>query len=479
MKLVRCWLTFRKIPGPSDPALPLVGHALLFRGGPVALYRELYRVVSEIRDKGYQLGLIWLCTIPMLVINGPDSAEVILRSSHHLEKSTLYDFLRPWLKTGLLTSHGDKWKSRRRLLTPTFHFEILHDFLEVMNEQSKIFLRKIDLHAKKNDIFDIVKPVTLCTLDIICETAMGQSVNAMGEDDSEYVKALCRTTTLMQHRMWTPWLWWDTFYNAIDQGRESARHLATLHGFTQKVIADRVERNKDHQKYETKKKRKAFLDMLLNAYEDKQLTLDGISEEVDTFMFEGHDTTSAALAWTFYMIGHHKEVQAKLHQEVDNIFKNKANDSITMEDVKNLDYLELVIKESMRLFPSVPIIGRKISQECMIDGHRIPVGTEVLLFTQVMHHDPKYWTDPDRFDPQRFTADSSEGRHPFCYIPFSAGPRNCIGQRFAMMEEKVILAHFLRKYNITSCQPMGEVQLIGDSILRPANGIQIKISNRI
>lgn len=123
MKLVRSWLTFRKIPGPNDRPLPLLGHALLFRGGPVKLYKEVFRLASDMRDNGNQLGLLWLCTMPMLVIIGPDSAEDILRRSQHLEKSKLYDFFHPWLKTGLLTSYGDKWKSRRKLLTPTFHFE--------------------------------------------------------------------------------------------------------------------------------------------------------------------------------------------------------------------------------------------------------------------------------------------------------------------------------------------------------------------
>lgn len=123
VRLVRSWLAFRKIPGPNEPALPLLGHALLLRGGPVRLYKELYRLASDIRDKGHQLGLIWLSTVPILVINGPDSAEVVLRRSQHIEKSMLYDFLHPWLRGGLVTSRGDKWKSRRRLLTPTFHFE--------------------------------------------------------------------------------------------------------------------------------------------------------------------------------------------------------------------------------------------------------------------------------------------------------------------------------------------------------------------
>jgi len=136
--------------------------------------------------------VIWLGPVPLVIAVHPETADVILRSSKHMEKSFVYRFLHPWLGTGLLTSSGDKWKVRRRLITPSFHFSILQDFLDVMNEQAKVMVEQIEKSLKTRNEIDLAKKITLCALDIICETAMGQTVNAQENEDSDYVKGLYR-----------------------------------------------------------------------------------------------------------------------------------------------------------------------------------------------------------------------------------------------------------------------------------------------
>lgn len=229
-----------------------------------------------------------------------------------------------------------------------------------------------------------------------------------------------------------------------------------------------------------KGKRLAFLDLLLESTgeDGNALTDADIREEVDTFMFEGHDTTAAAIAWTLHLLGDNPEAQKKAQEEVDRVV---SGDSPTFEELSELTYLDMVAKESLRLYPSVPGIGREVTEEgTTIDGKPFPVGAMVLVLIWCIHRDPEVWPEPEKFDPERFTVENSKGRHPYAHVPFSAGPRNCIGQRFAKMEEKVTLAAILKRFNIASTMEttMEGLKPEPELILRPRDGIKIKLTPR-
>ncbi|NXO69306.1 CP4V2 protein, partial [Phainopepla nitens] len=485
MEYWRRWRMMDSIPGIS-PCYPVLGNAPLLERNGEDFFKQLQHYAEEFRS--WPLFKLWIGPVPVLVLYHPDSVEVILSSSKHIEKSYLYKFLHPWLGTGLLTSTGDKWRSRRKMITPTFHFAILNDFLEVMNEQGNILVKKLENHVDKEP-FNVFMDITLCALDIICETAMGRNVGAQKNRDSDYVSAIYRMGDLIQRRQMSPWLWPDFLYILFKEGREHKRNLSILHNFTDTVIAEKAEElksteqkkhdNDGHCEESGSKKRKAFLDMLLNATDDegKKLSYRDIREEVDTFMFEGHDTTAAAINWVLYLVGHNPEVQKKIHKELDEVFENTER-SVTTDDLKSLRYLECVVKEALRLFPSVPMFARTLREDCSIKGYQVPRGANVLVLTYALHRDPEIFPDPEEFRPERFFPENSKGRHPYAYVPFSAGPRNCIGQRFAQMEEKTLLALILRRFWVESCQKPEELGLCGELILRPNKGVWIKLKRR-
>ncbi|NXC92610.1 CP4V2 protein, partial [Certhia familiaris] len=485
MEYWRRWWMMNSIPGIS-PCYPLLGNALLLERKGEGFFKQIQVYAEEFRS--WPLFKLWIGPVPVMILYHPDSVEVILNSSKHIEKSYLYKFLHPWLGTGLLTSTGDKWRSRRKMITPTFHFAILSDFLEVMNEQGDILVKKLEKHVDKEP-FDVFMDITLCALDIICETAMGRNVGAQKNKDSDYVSAIYRMSDLIQRRQLSPWLWSDFLYLLFKEGREHKRSLNILHKFTDTVITEKAEELKSTKQKKDdndgnceesgSKKRKAFLDMLLNATDDegKKLSYRDIREEVDTFMFEGHDTTAAAMNWVLYLLGHNPEVQEKVHRELDEVFDNTER-YVTMDDLKNLRYLDCVVKEALRLFPSVPMFARTLREDCCIKGYQIPRGANVLVLTYALHRNPEIFPDPEEFRPERFFPENSKGRHPYAYVPFSAGPRNCIGQRFAQMEEKTLLALILRRFWVESCQKPEELGLSGELILRPNKGIWIKLKRR-
>ena len=209
-----------------------------------------------------------------------------------------YKFLWPWLGTGLLTSTGSKWHSRRKMLTPAFHFKILEDFLDVMNKHcAKLcddILEPLSLKAEEFDVFPLV---THCALDIICETAMGKSINAQEDSDSDYVRAIYSASDIVFKRQRSPWLWDDLLFSLTPMGIKFKGLLKVLHNFTDNVIKERKEEykakdgnspGKDTDELGLKKKQ-AFLDLLISASDDgRNLSDRDIREEVDTFMFEGY-----------------------------------------------------------------------------------------------------------------------------------------------------------------------------------------------
>ncbi|XP_063614827.1 uncharacterized protein LOC134787925 [Penaeus indicus] len=473
-----------KIPGPK--ALPLLGNALEVNVEP----RELFQVVkggSYIWSYHTALIRIWAGPFPLVQLFNCKTAEVILSSQKHLDKSRDYTFLHPWLGTGLLTSTGSKWHSRRKLLTPAFHFKILEDFVEIFNNQS---IKMVKLLEKKagGECFDIFPYITLCTLDIICETAMGCKIGAQDNSESDYVKAVYRIGSLVQHRQARPWLQPDILFKLSGYQKEHDACLKLLHDFSYDTIRTRrreYQESKKNEGQETtedealgKKKRLAFLDLLLE-YSDgvSRLTDEDIREEVDTFMFEGHDTTAAAINWTLYLLGCHPEIQARVHEELDGIFGD-SDRPVTMADLREMKLMENCIKEALRLFPSVPFIARELREDVVINDYHIPSGTTVLVVTYRLHRDPEQFPNPEVFDPDRFLPENCKARHPYAYVPFSAGPRNCIGQKFAQMEERIVLSNVLRHFRVESTIRREDLRILGELILRPENGNPLRLFPR-
>jgi len=466
------------IPGPIP--LPFLGNALLF-----AKPHEFFiTTCNKLVDKYGPIIRLHLGPRPNVVITTAEAFEKILNSNQHITKGRDYRFIWPWLGTGLLTSTRAKWHARRKMLTPAFHFRILEDFLVVMNKQSSI-LGNILEPLTNQKAFDIFPYVTHCALDIICETAMGKSIGAQANSGTDYVRALYAASDIIFQRQRSPWLWDDRLFSITPAGFDWRKGLKTLHGYTNKVIKERREERSCKNMKDTGdddlgvKKRYAFLDLLLEASEDgKVLSDEDIREEVDTFMFEGHDTTAANMSFTLYLLATHPEIQRKCWEELDDIFDGDQDREATSDDLARMKYLECCIKESLRLYQSVPVMSRVLAEDIEILGYKIPANTNIILANFILHRNKEAFPNPDTFDPDRFSSLNTVKRHPYAYVPFSAGPRNCIGQKFALMEEKVMISSLLRKFSFHSDLRPEDIPLLAELILRPKNGLQVSIQKR-
>ncbi|XP_071488181.1 cytochrome P450 4C1-like [Diadema antillarum] len=484
-RLIRIYLLISKFKGP--PALPLIGNIHQFSTDSREFFVHMSTVMDEYRQKTGGIVRFWLGLKPSLNIYAAKHMEAILNNSRHMDKGFGYDFVKPWLGLGLLLSSGKKWFHRRKMLTPAFHFSILQNFMAVYNEQSIILAEKLDAFADRSDLVNIFPLVTYSALDVICDTAMGKHINAQGDSDSEYVRAVqgMAETTLMRFKSLL--LWYDPIFRLTEVGARQRRYLEILHGTTKSVIQERLNqavkprdsRNGDEGAVAGKKKRLAFLDLLIQMHRnDPNFTLQDIQEEVDTFMFAGHDTTATAMCWALLLIGLHPGVQARLHEEIDTVLGD-TDRYVTSEDLGNMSYLSLVMKESLRLLPSVPVISRKLDSDIMLDGKLVPKETDITLVISSLHYDPEQFPDPERFDPDRFLPENCAKRHPYAYLPFSAGGRNCIGQKFAMLEARVTLANLLRRFSFQSTQTIEEAKPASEFMIKPAEGkILLRVTRR-
>ncbi|CAG7838093.1 unnamed protein product [Allacma fusca] len=476
----------KSYPGPT--LYPVLGNAWQVRN-PVGAFK----VIEEwSRIYGSRFRIILGTSIRGLLLSDPKDVEKVLASSVLIDKGAAYDAIIPWLGTGLLISRGKKWHTRRKQLTPAFHFKILESFQEIFNTESKVLVDILKEKLAKNEACEIHGLFTRCALDIICETAMGKKLSCQRNLDHPYAVATIEESAFVWLRWTSPWLHSNMMWSLSSVGRRELANRKVLHDFTNQVIQERkqkfLENSKELEKnipendefsFSTKKKF-AFLDLLISiqAQGEIEMTDQDIREETDTFMFEGHDTTAAALTWTLHLLAKNPEQQVIVHEELDSVFGDDRERPVTPEDLTQLKFLECCIKEGLRLYPSVPFFMRSVLKDFKLDDKTtLPAGASVFISPWLTHRNPEIYPEPEKYLPSRFFPENSIGRHPYAYIPFSAGPRNCIGQKFALTEEKIVLSSVLRNFSVDVVSK-DEVTPLPELIVRPHNGIELKFTPR-
>ncbi|XP_073818971.1 cytochrome P450 4d8-like [Musca autumnalis] len=479
----------QNIRGP--PAVPLLGCvSLLAEMNP----QNIFEKGEVLFEKYGRLFKIWAFNRLLVVSSDVEFNEQIFSSNVHITKVPIYNVLKDWLGLGLLLSDGKKWHSRRKIITPTFHFKILEQFLEVFDRQSSVLLNCLAEKADGKTAFDIYQYISLYTLDIIAETAMGTRVNAQTNKTMDYTSAVKEMTDLMSWRTLRLHLNSELVFTILHPFKKIRQNqlISILHNFTKNVIEERRTFLEKQLKFDAEnpldtndigsKKRCGLLDVLLQStVQGQPLTDEDIREEVDTFMFEGHDTTASALSFMLHLLARDERVQNKLLAEIREAYGEKElNVPFTLMNLNELKYLECVIKEGLRMFPSVPIIGRSIKDDFKYKHSKfgdgvVPAGTELILSLMGTLRNPERFENPNKFIPERH--EDCDGRNNLGASAFSAGPRNCIGQKFAMYVMKITLIKLIHKYELL---PLGEeIRPIVTVVIRSENGMQLGLRQRV
>ena len=417
---------------------------------------------------------------PILAVVHCDLVEKVIK----LPKSRpLYAYIMPWLGDGLLISEKEKWFRNRRLLTPAFHYKILQGYVPVVNSCLEVFMKKWTSAAKAGTSVCVFKDVSKLSLDIIMQCAFSSKSNCQLSDNHPYLKTVSELVFEVGARFHNILHRSDLLYYLSKDGKKFAQNCKIVHDYTESVIRERkkalgidgaglkesvLERASEQRKYLD------FLDILLTAQDEdgRGLTDLEIRDEADTFMFEGHDTTTSGMSWTLYCLAQHPEHQDKIREEVRSVLMGR--EWLEYDDLKELSYTTWCIKESMRLHPPVFEFFRVTTEDIELDGYVIPKDMIILIGPLQIHRHPDTWENPNDFNPLRFHPSNAEGRHPYAYIPFSAGYRNCIGQNFAMNEEKMVIASIVNRFQIT-LDDSSKVERVPHVILRAKNDIKIKL----
>ncbi|XP_014204927.1 cytochrome P450 4C1-like [Copidosoma floridanum] len=463
------------IPGPKT--WPFIGHSWQIAVIPP---EDRFEWLNDLCLE-YPSGMvvIWLGMQPFVNIRKPQQIEIILRSGTFIVKSKTYGILKPWVGKGLLTAKGNKWHIHRHVVRSGFEEDVLKHYLTAINKKADVLMKQISAKVRPKSSINIFSLAMKYAFDMTCETVLGIDVDTLQKSDnacSRAVKDFCEAAT---ERYWRAWVTSDFIFYRKKLGKKMLRTVKILRDLTKNVLKQKqterqsekqsVEENRGERNTETKES-STLLDHILDKNETFQqpLTFEEIRQELDTFLFLGYNTISSAISWALFSLGNAPKVQAKLLKELNNVLGENGMPA-TIEQLTELHYLDRVIQEVLRLYPSIPIIGRSLNNHAVIDNFFIPKGTTVNIQIYQLHRDPEIWENAETFDPDRFLPENSQGRHPYAYVPFSLGPRRCIGDTLAMLEVKIVLSTILRKWRVSSLLNPSDIKMTSSFSLKPGD----------
>lgn len=438
-------------PGPRR--VPLAG-LLHYRRGPLPFFQNLalqYGAISY-----FKLG-----PQPAFFLNHPELIrEVLVTNNQNFMKGLALQRAKRLLGDGLLTSEGEFHRRQRRLSQPAFHRARIASYADVMTS----YAVRMRARWRDGEILDLSEEMMRLTLAIVGKTLFDADV----ESDSGEVGEAMNVVMNLFNTITLP------FFELLQklplpQLRRFDSARAQLDLIIYRMIAERRASGKD---------RGDLLSMLLLAQDEEsnsgQMTDTQLRDELMTIFLAGHETTANALTWTWYLLSQNLDAEAKLHAEIDEVLGSRLP---AFDDVARLRYTEMVLAESMRLYPPAWAIGRMSLNDCEIGGYWVPKGALVLMSQYVMHRDARYFPDPLRFDPERWTTAAREARPQFSYFPFGGGPRRCIGEGFAWMEGVLLLATLAQQWQLRLATHQ-VVALRPVITLRPKHGMRMKLLRR-
>jgi cytochrome P450 len=415
------------VEAPGVPGrLPIAGHILKWRKDPVALLVDAARRGDVIR-----LGLpgdTFLITHPKHV------KHVLQDNNQNYNKGWVFDRIRPYWGESLLTAEGDVWRQQRRRVQPSFKREHTHSFAPIVTTRTAEMLSRWEKRRSPKEELSIYSEMTELALVIIGDVLFGVD---LWTDAAEMARAAQSALAVLKTRVAAlaplP-LWVPTGDNRRFNG-------------AMRMLNDRISTIVEKKRAAGETGR-SFLSMLMSARDaetgaamsDRQL-----HEEILGMLQQGHDTVGESLAWTWYLLSLHPEIERKVYLEVAQVLGDRVP---TVADLSRLPYATMVLQESLRLYPPVWVIPRDAIHDDQIGGYRVPAGSTILLSPYLTHRHPDFWENTEAFDPDRFLPARANERPRHAYFPFGGGPRLCMGVDMAMMEMLLIMAMVVQRYRI-------------------------------
>ncbi|XP_071505746.1 ultra-long-chain fatty acid omega-hydroxylase-like [Diadema antillarum] len=418
---------------------------------------------QEIVKKYTRLLVVWIGWKPIFMLNHPDSIKELLSSTTIGALGDEYKTFTEWTE-GLGILDGAAWKRHRRLLTPSFYFQMLKRYVSTMNETADVLVNKLSKAADSGESVQLSKTVAHFTSGVIFRCAFSYMSHCQ-EQESRLVNVIDQLTGVI----------YDFIFRLSSKHKVWKDGIRYMHGIQEQIIKER--RQKYAEEKELPKKVLDFLDTLLLSRDSdgEGLSDKEIRDEVNGFIFAGTDTSASALTWFFRIMAKHPEEQVRVQEEIDRVFAGRDDDDVAFDDLNELTYTTQCLRESMRMYSNIPPF-RLLREPLNVNGFIIPTGSEVMVHVYQIHHNPEVWGDDHmEFKPDRFERAKVEERDSFAFVPFSAGPRNCIGQQFAMEVLRITAARVFRRFSVSLVKDSLPIYKIGT---KPETEIILKFHHR-
>ena len=440
---------------PPGPKTPYPGAHL------VSLAKDPIGFVSSLPGPYGDLVYFPMAGKPTFLLNDPELIkEVFVTQYRNFTKGSGLIRLKAILGEGLITSEGDFHQRQRRLAQPAFHKQRISAYGDVMSHHAQ----KARDRWQEGQVLDVELEMSRITMAIVGKTLLNADVEDESQEISDAVNAIRERFSIAVF----------PFMGLVDKlplphNLRFNKSKKRLDDIIYRMIGERRASGKDHGD---------LLSMLLMAQDTEGdhsgMTDLQVRDEAMTIFLAGYETITNTLTWTWYLLSEHPEIEKKLHEELDRVLEGRLPG---MEDLMKMPYLNKILTESMRLYPAAWMVARESVEECQIGGYRIPPGSVLFMCPFVTHRHPKYYKDPEKFDPDRWTPQFREALPRLAYYTFGAGPRQCIGEAYAMMEGALLIAAIAQKWKL-KMTPNHPVKIQANVTIRPKYGMPMQLEKR-
>ncbi|KAB5574772.1 hypothetical protein PHYPO_G00212890 [Pangasianodon hypophthalmus] len=485
---------------------PFFGNMMLFRHDFFKAQKDLVKQYGRVC--GY-----YLARQPVVVIADPDMLrQVMVKEFHNFPNRMLFRMATKPMKDSLVMLRDEQWKRVRSILTPTFSAAKMKEMVPLIHVATETLLNNLKAYAESGESVDIYRCFGCFTMDVIASVAFGMQVDSQNNPSDPFVHYASKFFAFSFFRpimfifMTFPFLIGP--FGGLMRDKDSSAMSRFFTTCIQKLIKQRDE-------LPPSQRRRDFLQLMLDVRSskecvsldhfdvvnqaDEQVVADGKSEssresakrsqqkrmmtedeivgQAFIFLVAGYETSSNTLAFACYLLATHPDCQKKVQRELDNFLSRHG--SVDYTNIQELKYLDMVVCETLRLYPPAFRYMRSIEHDCVVNGQLLPKGATLEIPAGFLHSDPEHWHEPEKFIPERFTPEAKASRHPFVYLPFGAGPRSCVGMRLAQLEIRMALVNIFKTFNLMACEDT-EVPLTlkSNTTLGPKNGVFVKIAKR-
>ncbi|CAK1578438.1 unnamed protein product [Parnassius mnemosyne] len=485
----RRWKNLSKFPG--NPPLPLIGNALEIGFDADEASHKLMEMWRKYGKGNFRLTV---GSEDWVLLSNADDVGIILSHPTELGKPLERNAaMMPFFGNSVSTSEGERWRSTRKLLSPGFLYKTLEKRIDIVNVYCERLFNIFDDYVDKGSI-DMYRYLRPFMFDILCNSLMGVNLNLLENPDHHYLEASGKVIKIITDNYFSYWRNIRPLFVLTSHYREMMATVKTVRDTSTDIIAERrkkLQKVIKDTKINNKNVHGAVEKIINEKLSDDSCLLDKfilsksingdsipdevINEEISLLCFTGHYTTTMTLSHTLYCLAKYPEVQKRVYEEQLSVFNNDISRKPTQQDLSEMKYLEAVIKESIRVIPTVTKIGRQLKNDIVLkDGRIVPAGSAVIIFFEAMSVDPKVFSQPEDYNPDRFLNNLPQ----FAFVPFSAGPRNCIGFRYAWVAMKTTLSNILRNYEILPGEPGTEPQFKYRIVTESANGVKLRLKKR-